>query len=105
MTTFETDGNQWLSYLAGLWEKLDAQICQTHHNLEKLIEAKIRIEQELSRNESKTANDQQQVTPQELEHFQAVRQEARKNFFRDGLEKVPLRLFGIYQDPGEVAHG
>jgi hypothetical protein len=105
MTTFETDGNQWLSYLAGLWEKLDSQIRQTHGNLEKLIEAKIRIEQELSRNRQDTASDQPQVTTHEVEHFQAVRQEARKNYFRDGLEKVPLRLFGIYQDPGEVAHG
>jgi hypothetical protein len=79
MTAFETDGNPWLSRLAGLWEKLDGQIRRTHRNLEKLVEMKIRIEQELSRNGQDTASDQSQVTAQELEHFQAVRQEATRN--------------------------
>ena len=37
MSTFETDGTQWLSYLGELWQKLDSQIRQTHRNLEKLI--------------------------------------------------------------------
>ena len=90
--------------LEGLWQKLDTQIRQTQQNLENLIEAKIRIEQELSRNRQDTASDQPQVTAQELEHFQAVRQEATRNFFRDSLEKVPLRMSWIYREAEEVAH-
>jgi hypothetical protein len=105
MTAFETDGNRWLSRLAGLWEKLDGQIRRTHRNLEKLVEMKIRIEQELSRNGQDTASDQSQVTAQELEHFQAVRQEATRSFFRDSLDKVPLRMFGIYREAEEVVNG
>jgi hypothetical protein len=105
MSTFETDGNQWLSQLDELWQKLDTQIRQTHYNLEKLVEMKIRIEQELSRNRQDTACDQPQVTAQELEPFQAVRQEATRNFFRDGLEKLPLRMSGICRESEEVAHG
>jgi hypothetical protein len=104
MSAFETGGKLCLSQLPDIWYKLDAQIRQTHGNLEKLVEMKIRIEQELSRNGQDTASDQPQVTAQELEHFQAVRQEATRNFFRDGLEKVPLRMFGIYRESEEVAH-
>jgi hypothetical protein len=105
MTTFETDGKEWLAYLAELWQKLDVQIRQTHCNLDKLIEAKIGIEQELSKHWQDPASDPAQLTQEDFRHFREVEREARKNFFRDGLEKVPLRLFGIYQDPGEVAHG
>jgi hypothetical protein len=105
MTTFETNGNQWLSYLGELWQKLDIQIRQTHHNLEKLVEMKIRIEQEISGNGQDTDSGQLQVTAWELEHFQAVRQEATRSFFRDSLDKVPLRMFGIYREAEEVVNG
>jgi hypothetical protein len=104
MSTFETDGTQRLSYLGELWQKLDNHIWQTHRNLEKLIETKIRIEQELSSNEQTTGNDQQQVTAQEIEHFQEVRKEGTRNFFEDSPDKVPLRLLGIYQGLREMAH-
>jgi hypothetical protein len=74
--------------LEKLWQKLDEQIRQTHTNLERLIGAKIRIEQELSGAQQSIATDQRQVTAEELEHFQAVTREATRNFFQDRLNKV-----------------
>jgi hypothetical protein len=46
-----------------LWQKLDAQIRQTHTNLERLIGAKIRIELKLSRDREDHAYDPHQNKP------------------------------------------
>src|SRR4051794_919403 len=78
--------------LENLWNKLDAQIRQTRINLERLIGAKIRIEQELCGAQVSIVTDQQQVTAAEFEHFRAVSREARRNFFRASLDEVPQNM-------------
>jgi hypothetical protein len=97
MIAFETDGNQWLSQLADFWYKLDAQIRQTHGNLEKLVEMKIRIEQELSRNEETTAPAREPITLAQREHFIEVKKEAFRRYFEDALHRVPLELWANYR--------
>jgi hypothetical protein len=70
-----------------------------------LIDTKVRIERELSSNEPDAAIARESVTRQQPEYFIELKKEAFRRYFEDALEKVPLRLYGIYEDPGEVAHG
>jgi hypothetical protein len=72
----QEDAGRYVRTLEEVWNKLDAQIRQTHTNLERLVEAKIRVEQELSSTGQSLRSDRQQVTVSELEHFQAVSREA-----------------------------
>jgi hypothetical protein len=92
-----------VSTLEDLWHKLDAQIRQTHGNLDKLIEAKIRVERELSRNEVTTAPAREPVTLEQREHFTEVRKEAFRRYFEDALDRVPVELWANYRESGQEA--
>jgi hypothetical protein len=92
--------------LEELWQKIDAQIRQTHCNLEKLIETKIRIEQELSRNEETTAPAREPVTLQQRLQFIEVKKEAFRRYFEDALDRIPLGKWAHWREGGEeVTHG